>query len=62
MPNIMSSIVPDPKTRQSFNEWAKEFNVSSCYVDPEIKNDYKLTKPLLPKELNFWERLYSKIF
>lgn len=60
MLKIQSSIQPDPQTRPTFNEWAKEFNVSADYVEPQ-NDTFKLTKPLKPKELTFWEWLKEKI-
>jgi hypothetical protein len=64
MSKFLSSIEPDPSTRPSFNDWAKEFNVSSSYVEPDLRNDnFKLTKPLRPKkEESFWSRLFRKLF
>ena len=52
---VMKSITP--KDRPSFNDWCKEFNVSSSYIDPELRDNFKLTKPLKPKEDSFWEKL-----
>lgn len=60
MLKIQSSIQPDPSTRPSFNDWAREFNVSADYVEPE-KDNFKLTKPLKPKEPTFWEWLFKKL-
>jgi hypothetical protein len=53
---VMKSITPE--NRPSFNDWCQEFNVSSSYVEPELRDNFKLTKPLKPKEESFWERLF----
>lgn len=60
---VMKSITPE--NRPSFNDWCKEFNVSSSYVDPELRDDFKLTKPLKPKDRTLSEKIgeiFNKIF
>jgi hypothetical protein len=57
MSNVKIMKTVTTENRPTFNDWCQEFNVSSSYVEPNLKNDYKLTKPLNSKEDSFWEML-----
>lgn len=48
-----------PENRPSFNDWCKEFNVSSNYVEPN-KIYSVLREPLKPKYEETWLERISK--